>query len=125
MGTNFYAREVCDAPCRHCTPDNLHIGKRSGGWTFGFEAHDDLGLTSREAWREYLRRPGVVIFNEYSFEPIAPDEFDDIVDATRDPWGPNKIEPSSRDGWNDWLREYDDRHYRDAEGWDFWRGEFS
>lgn len=71
MGTNFYATEHCLNPCAHCQRPRLHIGKRSGGWTFGFEAHPH--------W----------------------------VDATREPWGPNG------------------RQFRDPEGWDFWRGDFS
>ena len=124
MSTNFYATATCEHPCAHCQPDGIHIGKRSGGWTFGFEAHDDLGLATRKAWQAHLRQPGVAITDEYG-QQYAPDEFDALVDKTREPWGPNKIEPARRDGWNDWLREYDDRHYRDAEGWDFWRGEFS
>ena len=124
MSTNFYATATCEHPCAHCQPDGIHIGKRSGGWTFGFEAHDDLGLTTRKAWQAHLRQPGVAIIDEYG-QRYTPDEFDALVDRTREPWGTNKIEPARRDGWNDWLREYDDRHYRDAEGWDFWRGEFT
>lgn len=124
MGTNFYATTTCGQPCEHCRPDTVHIGKRSGGWTFGFQAHDDLGLTSRKAWQEHVRRPNVAITDEYG-QQYTPAEFDALVDQTREPWGPQRIEPRRRTGWNDWKSAYDDRHYRDAEGWDFWRGEFS
>ena len=123
MGTNFYATTGCPNPCAHCAPDVLHIGKRSGGWTFGFQAYPELGLTTRKAWQAHLRQPGVAITDEYD-RAFTPDDFDALVDRTREPWGPNKLEPARRDGWNDWLREYDDRHYRDPDGWDFWRGEF-
>ena len=123
MSTNFYATAACDHPCEHCQPEELHIGKRSAGWTFGFEAHDDLGLTTRKAWQAYLRQPGVAITDEYG-QQYTPDEFDALVDKTREPWGPNRIEPRRRDGWNDWTGTWDDRRYRDPEGWDFWRGEF-
>ena len=123
MSTNFYASAACDHPCEHCQPERLHIGKRSGGWTFGFEAHDDRGLTTRKEWQAYLRKPGVAITDEYG-QQYTPDEFDALVDRTREPWGPNRIEPRRRDGWNDWTGTWDDRRYRDPEGWDFWRGEF-
>ena len=123
MGTNFYASAACDHPCEHCQPERLHIGKRSGGWTFGFEAHDKLGLTTRKAWQAYLRQPGVAITDEYG-QQYTPDEFDALVDRAREPWGPNRIQPRRRGGWNDWTGTWDDRRYRDPEGWDFWRGEF-
>ena len=125
MSTNFYATQWCPNPCAHCQPAILHIGKRSGGWTFGFEAHPERGLTTRKAWQEYLRRDGVTIRDEYDHGPITPDEFDALVDATRYPWGPCKVEPSSRDGWNDWVHKVDDRYSVDPEGWDFWDGDFS
>ena len=131
MGTNFYATEHCLNPCAHCQPPRLHIGKRSAGWTFGFEAHphwvdaddDDLVLETRAQWREYLRRPGVIIEDEYGQE-FTPDEFDALVDATREPWGPNGIQPRTRDALDHWGNR-DSRHFRDPEGWDFWRGGFS
>ena len=34
MSTNFYASAACAHPCDHCRPEELHIGKRSAGWTF-------------------------------------------------------------------------------------------
>ena len=130
MGTNFYATEHCLNPCAHCQRPRLHIGKRSGGWTFGFEAHphwvdaddDDLVLETRAQWREYLRRPGVIIDDEYGRE-FTPDEFDALVDRTREPWGPNRIQPRTRNPLDWGIR--DNRHFRDPEGWDFWRGDFS
>ena len=75
MSTNFYATATCDHPCEHCRPEELHIGKRSGGWTFAFEAHDDRGLTTRKAWQAHLRQPGVAITDEYG-QRYTPDEFD-------------------------------------------------
>ena len=123
MSTNFYATEHCPYPCEHCQRPRLHIGKRAAGWEFGFEAHPhreyDGGpvLESRAQWREYLRRPGVVIEDECGIE-YTPDEFDAMVDATRDPWGPDGIEPLTHSDLNTF------RQFRDPEGWDFWRGEF-
>ena len=117
MSTNFYATATCDHPCAHCQPEGLHIGKRSAGWTFCFEAHYDLGLTTRKAWQAYLRKPGVAITDEYG-QRYTPDEFDALVDRTREPWGPNRIEPRRRQPLGD------ERRHRDPEGWDFWRGAF-
>ena len=130
MSTNFYAVKRCPNPCAHCQPTQLHIGKRSGGWTFGFEAHphwvdagpDDIVLESRSQWREYLRRPNIVIEDEYGIE-YTPDEFDAMVDATREPWGPDGIQPRTHSDLDNWGNR-DARQFRDPEGWDFWRGDF-
>lgn len=116
MGMNFYAITVCDNPCKHCKPERLHVGKRSGGWTFVFKANDNLGLTTRREWQMYLRRPDIVIADQYGRQ-YTPDEFDARVDKTREPWGLNRTEPRSRCG-------LDERIYSDPEGWDFWSSEF-
>ena len=118
MSTNFYATATCDHPCAHCQPEGIHIGKRSGGWTFGFEAHDDLGLTTRKEWQAHLRQPGVAITDEYG-QWYTLDEFDALVDRTREPWGLGRIAPRRHS-----MLDGDEQAYRDPEGWDFWRGAF-
>jgi len=122
MGTNYYLPPDCGGTCYHCTDTGLHIGKRSAGWTFGFQAHPDEGLTSWKAWQERITTVGVVI-DEYG-ERFSPTEFTALVEATRQPLGPNGIEPIRR--YDRRIRiDGDSRSTRDADGWDFWDGDFS
>lgn len=46
MSTNFYVY----------TPDGeeIHLGKRSGGWTFLFRGYPEKGIDNYEAWRNLL-----------------------------------------------------------------------
>lgn len=119
MGTNYSTPSRCSAPCQHCTDEGLHIGKRSAGWAFGFEAHPALGLTSWKAWQEHLKGLTHVV-DEYGRQ-IAIDEFIALVEKTREPWGPSRSEPRTRGH----LFAGDDRHTTDPQGWDFFEGDFS
>ncbi len=123
MGTNYYLPKKCAAPCEHCCESTEHVGKNSAGWTFGFQAYPDEGLTSWAAWKERIRAEGGVV-NEYG-EKFTPEEFEKLVERTREPWGPRGITPRHRDGISPILGEVDDRYFRDPEGWDFWEGGFS
>lgn len=87
MGCNFY---LCAPHLDRLKDDpddfGLHIGKSSAGWTFGWRAHDLLGLTSRDAWEAFMRDQGdVAIIDEYG----APHTFAEFRDRAyiehRDP----------------------------------------
>ena len=80
MGTNFYATVNS---CKHCDrSDTLHIGKSSAGWAFSLRVHEEHGLTSWDAWCEFLRRKAaegdLVIVDEYGEQKSA-EEFIDYV----------------------------------------------
>lgn len=122
MGTNYYLPKACPNPCDHCSEEGLHIGKRSAGWTFGFQAYPDESLMSWEAWKERIRTAGKVV-DEYGDE-FTPEEFESLVLETLDPWGPRRLTPRHRDALTT-HSGYDDRRFYDAEGWDFWIGDFS
>lgn len=141
MGTNFYWR---DSPCTHCERfEEIHVGKRSAGWSFGFRAYPhrlmnadypDWGfdpqspfgfeVASRADWRKvFADRPGK-LFTEYREEiedPIAwldglqPPDADQIAK-----------EDSMRNGpsWAD-MRWHREREWRDPEGFHFGAYEFS
>jgi hypothetical protein len=92
MGTNYYLhRHVCDKCGRSDEP--IHIGKRSGGWTFSFRGYrnaweaDQLGrtLTREQDWRDFLESEtakGSGIQNEYG-EAISLDYFWSMVNDYR------------------------------------------
>jgi len=116
MGTNFYA---VYNKCSHCgREDRLHIGKRSGGWEFGFQAHDEPELKSATQYRVWLRASGAVIYDEYGETWSLPD-FWEAVGETRQPGALNHC---------DYVKEHyicDDNTFKDAEGWSFTPGDFS
>lgn len=105
MGTNFYAKHIpsqeeYDAMQEALTNRQLkelqeliskatikyHIGKRSYGWAFGFQAKEEprYNWTDEEAqvpWddnlkslKEYLNRPDIQIVDEYGDE-FTPEQF--------------------------------------------------
>lgn len=53
MSTNFYVEAdlTCNNP-EHA--ETLHIGQAARGWKFLFHGVPEQGLTSWEAWQEYL-----------------------------------------------------------------------
>lgn len=116
MGTNFYLhRAPCESACEHCDYDpTLHVGKRSGGWTFGFRGYPELGLTSWKAWRTLINQAGGVE-DEYG-QTYSATQFIKEVDETRKPWGERKVTPRRRG--HQWGGRVDD------EGWDFTDSEF-
>lgn len=120
MGTNFYvdADSTCNNP-EHA--EVLHIGKRSGGWKFGFHAIPERGLTSWAAWQQFLA--GRTIRDEYG-EEMSLVTFAAKVEATHQPWGTLGTPPICR---IEYLGTSIDpkREYHDAEGYDFHEGEFS
>ena len=74
----------------------MHIGKRSCGWVFNFEAHYDkfqrYKLTSYRAWKEFLKEG--YIYNEYG-ELISYNKFIKLVEETR---GKGKVQEGISEG---------------------------
>lgn len=58
MSTNYYT----EAP-KGYEEKELHIGKSSGGWYFSLHVIPELGITTWDAWRDYLK--GKKIRDEY------------------------------------------------------------
>jgi hypothetical protein len=111
VSVNYYAfgPDVTD-------PEGLHIGQYTATSRFLLRAHDDRGLTSLAAWMEFLRRPGVVIRAEHGLEKTV-DEMEAAIRETADvrgwPKKPRITRPTPRPGY-----------HRDAEGFEFYNGEF-
>lgn len=138
MGTNFYWH---DRPCEHCNRyEEIHVGKNSGGWSFGFRAwphrlqnenYPEWGyepaspfgfpVESRADWRKiFTERPGE-LFDEYSRR------VDDPV-AWLDGLTPPDLAQRRKEDSPAWRGPYsgiDSRDSRDAEGFRFYAGEFS
>lgn len=139
MGTNFFWRfNACD----HCERYNeAHVGKRSGGWSFGFRAwphklmdenYPDWGydpespfgfeVMSRADWREVFTVWLGRLFDEYGRE--EPDPL-----AWLDGLAVPDAEQIGKEDSPEWLGPYADtvrdRQHRDAEGFRFGAYEFS
>jgi hypothetical protein len=77
MGTNYHAKITTKPACPTCghteIQDRLHIGKSSAGWCFSLHVIPEHGLTSWETWDAFLRRPDVMIVDEYDRSVTADD----------------------------------------------------
>lgn len=75
MGTNYYAQVNT---CKECNKPEyeLHIGKLSWGWSFGFRGYTkhqvtenvELNLDTWEKWKAFLSEGNVKIVDEYGEE---------------------------------------------------------
>lgn len=122
MGTNFYvdAPPTCNNPLHN---ETLHIGKRSGGWKFGFHAIPERGLTSWKAWQQFLADKE--IRSEYGEVMSLVTFAEDVVEQCQsEPWGPLGKEPICRIEYLGDSRDRE-REYHDADGYDFHEGDFS
>ena len=81
MGTNFYWFKKKQKKGSDCTT-GLHIGKRSAGWVFHFQAYDDPYLKSFTDYKEFLKKG--YIYDEYD-EPVSYEEFIELVEETKEP----------------------------------------
>lgn len=123
MGTNYYHRTNI---CPHCDRyDEHHIGKSSGGWTFGFhgEREEDSELnplggvvSSFSDWKTRLREGK--IFDEYE-EEISFEKFLQLVEAKR----------NEKNNHTEYCRVNHSSHaidcWLDDDGNSFTEGEFS
>lgn len=121
MSTNFYLPQTCPNPCKHCSVEDLHVGKRSVGWEFGFRAYPDI--RSRKDWEARVAEVGTVT-DEYGQE-YTPEQFWAEVDATRAP-RPDGSAPLTRDGMRgkQGIPMEDPNRFMDEQGWDFTTREF-
>ncbi len=98
-GTNYYHRKnTCKCCGRY---DEMHIGKASFGWSFGFHGTDKI--KSIRDWKKELQEGQ--IFDEYGRE-ILFDEFFEVVEDGKE-LHKHAVIYSSPD---DWL---------DEDGWSF------
>lgn len=112
MSTNYYLTQPCTDACAHCGAEPLHIGKRSSGWSFTFQAHEDI--RSRAQWEETIAASDGVIVDEYGTEKTL-DELREIIDSTRGGHTEKTV------GITVFGSE---RHFTDPEGWDFLNVDF-
>jgi len=121
MGTNFYMRETSvDVVSQEAVYEDMHIGKRSGGWVFGFSGVNHRSVMAwRFAIKQYVKA-GFQIVDEYG-TPYTPEEFWEAVEATKKPWGPKKTVPlvNAKSQF-----ESDQRKRWVDEGFSFYNGEF-
>lgn len=118
MSTNFYWTPSAESPLA-CF-GQLHIGKRSGGWSFSFQAFEFAGrpaetryievgeglhitvpvpelpalvVKSLEDWKSLLSQPGSTLACEYG-SPYSYEEFMEMVNTdlhpTKGTWGAEK-----------------------------------
>lgn len=128
MGTNFYWH---DSPCAGCGRyDEVHVGKRSMGWSFGFRGYraaEDSVLArpvqARADWRQvFVERRGVLL-DEYGAEYPEPLVWLGEIEA------PSAEQVRKEGGWlseqtPSWYRR-PEHDWRDAEGFRFCDMEFS
>jgi hypothetical protein len=70
MGTNYYFRKPLTNHCEHCgrndPPEELHIGKSSGGWCFALHVIPENDICSLADWEAIW--PTGTIVDEYGDE---------------------------------------------------------
>ncbi|WP_107661256.1 hypothetical protein [Nocardia suismassiliense] len=64
MSVNYYARTT-QTPANN---DGLHIGQHAHPCEFLWRAHPELGLTTVQAWSDYLAQPEIHIVAEHGLE---------------------------------------------------------
>lgn len=124
MGTNFYA---IYNKCEHCgRSDEMHLGKQSAGWRFTFQSIEryDLKLTTARGWFAFLQQPGTFIEDEYG-NKYTFDEFKKRVrffdGRSTAEWNGLHYTGCTREQWTEWGKH----DYKDDEGYDFCRVDFS
>jgi hypothetical protein len=124
MGTNYYLEYN---HCKKCNRlDEIHIGKKSYGWSFGFHGvkKDDVEdereeIKSWQDWKKKIQEKGCIIRNEYN-ETVSAKEFIKIVETSKkNKSNLNHYIEMKKEGFKmrgEWL---------DEEGYSFSEGEFS
>jgi len=127
MGTNYYLK----FKERKINQPDLHIGKKSYGWQFSFQAHesdeyyDIPNLKSKKEYESFLKKHKDEIFNEYN-ENISFDDFFDIVHSSMK----NTKNKNHTDYmFNEYLKKYPyediSDNFKDNEGYAFCLTDFS
>ena len=107
MGTNYYWYK--EKPVGNFT-EGLHIGKRSAGWVFHFQAHKNIrqnqNLMSYYDYKEFLKDG--YIYNEYE-EEIPYADFIKLVEETKEvedgeaPWSFENNPESNYHFCDEWM----------------------
>jgi len=114
MGTNFYWVSLNET-CKSCgqvarnNEERYHIGKSSGGWTFGFHGTDVI--RSFKDWCNVFEFEPGYILDEYD-KPISVGGFKNLVEA-------------KKDEKHNHAKEYPENCWLDDEGHGFHDAEFS
>ncbi|MFJ3950253.1 hypothetical protein ACIPXV_09310 [Streptomyces libani] len=117
MSVNFYA--FGPFPGGDTSGEGLHIGQHASVHRFLFRAHPEMGLVSRAAWAEFIRRPDVSIKAEHGRD-ISGAEMEETWLRRQDSRGwPLKSRFGIRRGSD--LRAGE---LIDAEGYELYDGEF-
>lgn len=115
MGTNFFLT----------TPAGpVHLGKRSGGWRFTFNAATvfDTEVRSRKEWERLAEMVNGTVTDEFG-DTLTLTDFWVHVDVTARGRSLRAHLEADDDLWARRLVERGDV-WTDAEGWDFHRGEW-
>jgi hypothetical protein len=110
MSTNFYIRKINQEACTSCGrgPDfeEIHIGKRTGGWQFSFNSF----ISNAKSWKEFIKGHGDYIYDEYDHKVLL-EEMLDVIEGQ----GLNgkTVTPEQYNG--DWEKH----EYFDEEGYRF------
>ncbi len=121
MGTNYYfVQNECECCLRN---EQVHIGKRSGGWMFSF--HGLIGnvphVRSWKEWQTEIKNSEIFkpVINEYG-ERFTFEEFSKIVENSKN----EKLNHYDYCAKNhsEWQ---DDSEWKDEDGWSFSSRDFS
>lgn len=111
MGTNYYLRNG---------EEELHIGKKSYGWEFSFQAYPRLGIFSVTDWKNAFDNVEAQIVNEYN-EVFSVEEMCEIIDSACP--GSNFSDERLNLNHCDEAEGY--QCYKDPYGYSFSLGDFS
>jgi hypothetical protein len=118
MGTNYYFRKPLTNHCEHCgrsnPPEELHIGKSSGGWCFALHVIPENDICSLADW-EALWPTGTIV-DEYGDE-LSPNAMLRVITGRlsskcwdSDWWAPQSL-GTTLDGNPFMLPGYDSEEY--------------
>ena len=86
MGTNYYFRKPLTNYCEHCgrsdPPEELHIGKSSGGWCFGLHVYPEDGIRGLADWEAIWATPGTIV-NAYGEDVTREEMYLVIAERSR------------------------------------------
>lgn len=117
MSVNYYA--FGPFPSGDTSGEGLHIGQHAHSSRFLLRAHPEMGLVSRAAWAEFIRRPDVSIKAEHGRD-VTVEEMEETWARREDGRGwPLRARFGVRRGGM--LR---DREMVDGEGFELYDGEF-
>jgi hypothetical protein len=129
MGCNYY---IEDKKCCECgQSEKFHIGKKSWGWEFSFQAWSSSEfreIKSWDDWKKVIREYGSVI-NEYG-SVLNAEEFIELVEDSReDVKNPiTKVAKTPHNHYDYCVEVHsnivDCLMWKDEEGWSFTHSEF-